>query len=244
MDLTNTLNRHLQVARNWAGVCRHRSLALFQVWLEFLNRSDIERVVRLRAEVANSFRKDPVCAAKYADHPLWGPLNLNRIGTLALETSAPMRILDIGCGPGYFLALSRAAGHDCYGLDAPAPHMTSIELRVYGEMLAALNCSSNVDSFLIERFVPLEVPIGGMDLITAFWITFNRHRQPDEWRANEWQFFVRDACSRLRAGGLLYLELNPHPERYGRLEWYDAETLDFLRSAGIVNRGVVQIRKT
>jgi hypothetical protein len=89
----------------------------------------------------------------------------------------------------------------------------------------------------------MSLPYRDLDAITAFWICFNRHRQLDEWGASEWRFFVEDAGAHLRRGGFLHLELNSHAERYGSLDWYDEETLDFFRSVGTVQRGVVRIVK-
>lgn len=109
--------------------------------------------------------------------------------------------------------------------------------------MGALRCSDVVSPLLIERYVPMTVPLRDLDLITAFWICFNRHRQPDGWGVSEWRFFVGDALSHLREGGLLHLELNEDPERYGRRQWYDQQTLDFFRSAGSVEGGVVRIPK-
>jgi hypothetical protein len=110
-------------------------------------------------------------------------------------------------------------------------------------MLAALACDRYVSPLLIERFVPVSLPYRDLDAITAFWICFNRHRQVDEWGVSEWRFFVGDAVSHLRMGGFLHLELNSHPERYGSLDWYDEETLDFFHSVGTIRRGVVRIVK-
>jgi hypothetical protein len=110
-------------------------------------------------------------------------------------------------------------------------------------MLAALSLDKRVSPLLIERFVPMALTVGDLDLITAFWICFNRHRQPDEWGVAEWKFWIDDARSHLRPGGMLHLELNENPERYGALRWFDQETLDFFRSAGTVQGGIVRIAK-
>ena len=60
------------------------------------------------------------------------------------------------------------------------------------------------------------------DLITAFWICFNRHRQPDEWGAAEWRYFVEDAIACLRPGGRLVLDLNENAARYGHSPDHEA----------------------
>jgi SAM-dependent methyltransferase len=236
-------NRTVQLFKNWGRVYSYHSLALRRLWSRFREHTDLARIDRLREETAEVVRRDPVCAAKYADYALWAPFNLARIGALSLQDLPPLRSLDIGCGPGYFLAMARAAGHECLGIDAPSQELSAVELRVYSELLAALYCSSHVYPVLIERFLPMPVTQENLDLITAFWITFNRIRQPDEWGVAEWRFFVEDAVSHFSENGTLHLELNSHAERYGTLEWYDAETLEFFRSVGTVERGVVRIRR-
>jgi SAM-dependent methyltransferase len=238
----NSANR-LEIARAWGRLCRYRSLALLRLPSRICHNADLQRIDRLGTETASALQRDPACAAKYTDHHFWIPFNVDRIGALALHRSQPLRILDIGCGPGYFLAAALACGHECYGIDAPATVMSEVEVRVYSEMLAALSCDQRVSPLLIERFVPMAIPLGDLDLITAFWICFNRHDQPDEWGAAEWQFFVQDALSHLRDGGILHLELNANLARYQSLQWYDQETLQFFRSVGTVDRNVVRVTK-
>jgi SAM-dependent methyltransferase len=154
-----------------------------------------------------------------------------------------LRILDLGCGPGYFMAVARALGHDCSGADVPEAYFTPAEREVYEELLTAMHCNSHRTSLLVERFVPLPMRNEEYDLITAFWICFNRHRQSDEWGCEEWRFFVEDALRCLRNNGRLYLELNEHDERYGDLRWYDAATLAYFRSVGTVESGRVIIAR-
>ena len=232
-----------EVARTWGRLWRQGSLALCRLTSRVCENADLARIDSLAREMAAVVARDPACAAKYADYAYWIPFNVNRVGALGLHQARPVRILDIGCGPGYFLAAAAACGHECYGIDAPASVMTPVERRVYSEMLAALSLSERVSPLLIERYKPMGLALRDLDLITAFWICFNRHEQPDEWSAAEWKFFVQDAMSYLRDGGVLHLELNSNAKRYGPMEWYDGETLEFFRSAGTVNRNVVRIAK-
>lgn len=243
MTSQTSIARTVDIGKMWARIYRHASPALVQLAGRVAETADFDRIEKLREEMQDELRQDPASAAKYADHRLWLPFNIGRIASLSLHKSSSLRMLDIGCGPGYFLAAARACGHDVYGIDAPGSFMTGVERRVYAELLAALSLTARVSPLLVERFTPMALPQGNLDLITAFWICFNCHRREDEWGAAEWNYFVEDALSWLRPDGQLHLELNAHPERYGSLQWYDAEILQFFRSAGSVEGNVVRIRK-
>ena len=53
----------------------------------------------------------------YEDADYWVGVNVKRVQDLWLDRSPPLRILDLGCGPGYFLYVSRMFGHSGIGLD-------------------------------------------------------------------------------------------------------------------------------
>lgn len=243
MRSEKVLHRTLKVAKVWARIFRHCSLNLGRLSSQVRNRADLARIDSLGEEMRIAIERDPTSAAKYVDYDYWIPFNVARVGALSLHDSPPLRILDIGCGPGYFLAACRALNHQCYGVDVPAHVASSIENRVYHEVLASLSCDNFVSPLAIERFVPMPVSQHDLDAITAFWICFNRHRQSDEWGASEWQFFLDDSVSHLREGGILHLELNANPERYGSLRWYDGDTLEVFRSLGTVQRNIVRIHR-
>jgi SAM-dependent methyltransferase len=238
--LPRPLARWVEIQKLSWQLRRHRSPALLKVTGMIARTADLDRIDRLRRELQPAYRADPVSAAKYADHRFWLPFNVHRAAALGLHAQTGLRILDLGCGPGYFLAVARAHGHECCGVDLPESGFSPVERRVYGEILEALGCRHLASPLTIERMAPLALE-GQYDLITAFWICFNRHRQPDEWGAPEWRFFIQDALGRLRPGGSMFLELNAHPERYGALRWYDPDTLAYLRSVGTVEKNRVRI---
>jgi len=235
--------RRVEMAKTWLRLARYGSVALCRLPGRVIDAADVPRIEALSREMASVVERDPISAAKYADYDRWVPFNVARIGALGLHSQKRRRILDIGCGPGYFMAAALACGHDVYGIDAPVSILSKVEARVYSELLGALSIDKRVAPLLIERFVPMALHVGDLDLITAYWICFNRHRQPDEWGVAEWKFWIDDARSHLRPGGMLHLELNENPERYGALRWFDQETLDFFRSAGTVQGGIVRIAK-
>ncbi len=67
--------------------------------------ADLRRIEALGREMAPVVERDPTSAAKYTDYDHWVPFNVARVAALGLHHSKPLRILDIGCGPGYFLAV-------------------------------------------------------------------------------------------------------------------------------------------
>jgi len=237
------LSRHIKTAKVALKVNRYRSRSLDEAVAKVKESADLDAVARLRRKMAPVVQKDPSSAAKYATPRYWFLLNKLRAAELGLQTASGLRILDIGCGPGYFIAIGRALGHQCFGVDAPDSCLNAIEREVYGAMIDALGCRGVVTPLLIERFKPLPFHEQPFDLITAFWICFNRHRQADEWGLNEWKFFVEDARACLRPGGRLVLDLNDNSERYGTLRFYDEQTRNYFRSVGSVDQGRITIAR-
>ena len=239
-----SLSHHVQALVHQVRLRRFRSDRLNGLRHEIANTADLNRIDRLWKDVAPEYRRDRVCAAKYADYRFWLLLNTHRAARLDLHTERRrLRILDLGCGPGFFMRVGRVLGHDCHGIDVPEDCFTPLERRVYSEILGALGCDQLVSRLCIERFVPLPFEDQSYDLLTAFLICFNRHRQPDEWGTKEWRFFVNDALRLLREGGRLLLELNDNRARYGKAAYYDDDTLDYFRSIGTVDGRWVEITK-
>lgn len=242
--LASALSGELHVFKLNRRIKQFKSQKLSNLPAAILEAADRDRIDRLREKVADIYKRDATSAAKYADPRKWLLLNTLRIGELGLHNTSGLRVLDIGCGPSYFLSGLRLLGHQAEGVDAPASYLSDVERLVYSELIEALHCTPYVKPLLIEPFVPLPFPERQYDLITAFWICFNRHRQPDEWGVEEWRFFIQDALLRLRPGGRLFLDLNENPERFGELRYFDQPTLDYFRSVGAVEKGRVSIPKS
>ena len=54
---------------------------------------------------------------KYLNLDRWIGVNIRRIRQLELDVARPKRILDLGCGAGYFLYIAQLLGHSGVGLD-------------------------------------------------------------------------------------------------------------------------------
>ena len=136
---------------------------------------------------------------KYLDLDRWIGVNIRRIRQLELDLARPKRILDLGCGAGYFLYIAQLLGHSGVGLDMD-------RLPMFREITRLLGVRRVVQR--IQAFRPLPNLGQKFDVITAFMICFNNHKMPGLWGAPEWEFFLDDLGKYLRPRGRVWLELN------------------------------------
>ena len=62
-------------------------------------------------------RPDAPRINRFSDVDHWLKINIERAQDLWLDRSPPLRILDLGCGPGYFLYVCKQLGHEGVGVD-------------------------------------------------------------------------------------------------------------------------------
>ena len=136
---------------------------------------------------------------KYLNLQKWMAVNLRRVRALGLDNGLRKRILDLGCGAGYFLFISQCLGHDVTGLDID-------ECAFFSDMMLMLGLSRVI--WQIRPLVRLPKLGPKFDLITAFMICFNGHKSPHLWREKEWQFFLDDLDQHLTPGGQVCLGFN------------------------------------
>jgi SAM-dependent methyltransferase len=136
---------------------------------------------------------------KYLDLDRWIDINIRRIREIELDLARPKRILDLGCGAGYFLHIAQLLGHKGLGLDVDYPPM-------FAEITRLLEVRRVISR--IEPFSPLPDLRHKFDLITAFMICFNNHKQANLWDVSEWEFFMNDLARYLKPRGRVWLELN------------------------------------
>ena len=175
---------------------------------------DQNRLAEIQARYAGSRY------AKYADVDHWLRVNRERVQDLKLHRAPPQRVLDLGCGGGFFLFILKRFNHSVLGLDVD-------ESPLFRELIEAFAVPRTI--FRIEPFKPLPTFDQKFDWITAFSIGFNRHRNSSErWGPGEWDFLLRDLQSRLAHGGKIYLTLNPLPNG----EYWTRELRDFFATRG------------
>ena len=156
---------------------------------------------------------------KYLDLPRWIDINIRRVRDVELDLVSRKRILDLGCGAGYFAYIAQLLRHEVVGLDLD-------DLPMFGESTQMLGVERII--WRVRPFVPLPDLGDKFDLVTAFMICFNNHKMPDLWGVPEWEFFLDDLARHLTPRGRIWLELN--------MEWdgtfYTPELGDYFESRG------------
>lgn len=165
-------------------------------------------------------------AIKYLDPMRQVKRNLRRISELELHGRPPLRVLDLGCGAGYFLKICGILGHDpVVGLDLD-------ENPIYRDVVAALGVTRTIGRIEPGKAVPIED--GPFDLITAFAVCFNDHNGECPWGEAEWGFFLDDVAQRLLSpGGHLLMKLNPRDRPPGAGQFTSPEVAAAFISWGL-----------
>ncbi len=148
---------------------------------------------------------------RFANADYWIKINVERAQDLWLDRSLPLRVLDLGCGPGYFLYVCRCLGHEALGLDLD-------EQPLFRETTALLNVRRVI--WGIEPQVPLPDLGGKFDLVTGHRVCFQKtvrwgigSGEWNEWEPGDWEFFLDDVRSRiLKPDGRLLLDFNPRAD--------------------------------
>jgi len=127
--------------------------------------------------------------------------NAERVYTLGLHEGPKLRILDLGCGFGYFLLGAKHFGHEVVGLDVDDPYMLAVT-NLFGlrKVLHTIN-----------PFQPLpDIPGGPFDRVTAFATMFDRAGVDGQWGRKEWTFFLKDLRRFMAPGCVLHIKFNQY----------------------------------
>jgi SAM-dependent methyltransferase len=146
---------------------------------------------------------------RFENAAYWIGINAERAQDLWLDRAPALRILDLGCGAGYFLYVCKFFGHDALGLDTD-------DEPLFGGIIELVNVSRFIAR--IERQVPLPDLGEKFDLVTAHRVCFHRIGRArdgdfDEWTPADWKFLINDIRTRLlKPNGRLLLDFNPRPD--------------------------------
>src|SRR5437899_7468383 len=177
---------------------------------------------RLR-DIQERYANLPVGYAKYANIEPWLRLNRERVQDLKLHRSASKRVLDLGCGGGFFLFILKNLGHSVLGIDVERVVLFTELLELFA--VPRVVCR-------ISAFEPLPDLGQKFDWITAFSVNFNLyHPSKERWGISDWDLFLRDLRDHLAPGGKVFFGLNP---AYNG-DYYTPELRDlfFKRGAGV-----------
>jgi len=203
----------LSYRRGW----RRAQRSIFRVPLaSMLSQIDRERAGEILQRYANS----TAGYAKYANIEPWLRLNRERVQDLKLHRSAPKRVLDLGCGGGFFLFILKNLGHFVVGIDVE-------RVVLFTELLALFGVPRVV--WRISAFEPLPDLGEKFDWITAFSVNFNLyHPSKERWGTSEWDFFLHDLQDHLAPGGKVFFGLNPAYDG----DYYTPELRDLFLNRG------------
>jgi SAM-dependent methyltransferase len=187
----------------WEHLCRWTHPISTRRILATLDRKEFARL-----RECYPYRPNARKINAYEDAAYWIGINVERAQDLWLDRAPPLRILDLGCGAGYFLYVCRFFGHEGLGLDTdeePFFRGTTDLLNVHR---------------VISRIHPrVSLPDLGQkfDLVTAHRVCFHRITRAEngewnEWTPADWNFFINDIRTRfLKPNGRLLLDFNPRP---------------------------------
>src|SRR5205085_6939934 len=167
----------LTYRRGW----RRAQRSIFPMQLKpMLAQIDWGRAREIQQRYANS----TAGYAKYADIEPWLRLNRERVQDLNLHRSAPKRVLDLGCGGGFFLFILKNLGHSVVGVDVERVALFTELVDLFG--VPRVVCR-------ISAFEALPDLGQVFDWITAFSVNFNLyHPSKARWGTAEWDYFLRD----------------------------------------------------
>src|SRR5437588_3518112 len=125
---------------------------------------------------------------RFGDTKFWIKRNVERAQDLSLDRGRRRHILDLGCGPGFFLYVAERLGHRGVGLDID-------EQAIFRDTLRLLKVERLVHRIMPQR--PLPTNTNRYDLITSYLTCFHRiERLADgnwrTWSAPDWQYFIDD----------------------------------------------------
>lgn len=193
-DLFASAFEHL--SRGTHPVNKHRIL-------DSLDRAEFEK---LRDQFP--YRPGSPRINRFEDVVYWIEINIERAQDLWLDRSPPLRIVDLGCGAGYFLYVCKCFGHHVLGFDTDNEPL----FRATTELLDVPRVIGR-----IERQTPLPDLHQTFDLVTAHRICFHRIgrvRDGVEWSPADWEFFINDIRTQfLNENGRMLLDFNPRPDR-------------------------------
>ncbi len=149
------------------------------------------------------------------DAPRWYSEALRIHEGIGRGATQSRKILDIGCGFGYFVRACNEVGDHATGIDVPDSLIEA----------AAAILGVPYLPYMVTAYVPLPDTYRDLDLVTLFGVMFrfgSASESRDYWGWSEYTFLARDICSRLRPGGRWIIR----PNRRGQQQHEFADIFD------------------
>ena len=205
----------------WEHACRWTHPVSARRLLATIDRTELERLRKRYPYRPNARRINA-----YEDAAYWIGVSVKRLQDLWLDRSPPLQILDLGCGPGYFLYLCQLFGHEGLGIDPDDEPFFRGTTKLF-----------DVRRVIARIYPQTALPDLGrkFDLVTAHRVCFHRTARGEngewlEWSQADWEFFIDDIRTRfLKPDGRLLLEFN---RRQDGSSFFTAELRDFFESQG------------
>lgn len=144
---------------------------------------------------------------KYLDPIIWFESKVRLAQSLDLDKKPPMRILDLGTGPGHFPFVAHFYGHDVTGTDLPARAQGVDKSDHIYDALCAMYRVKRI-GHEIKPNVKLEGLGGRYDMVTSFLAAFNVDEERKPWSVDHWRFFLKSLRRDvLNDGGILFMTL-------------------------------------
>jgi SAM-dependent methyltransferase len=127
--------------------------------------------------------------------------NAELVYALGLHEGPKLRILDLGCGFGYFLYGARSFGHQVVGLDVDDPYMLAVtNLLGLKKVLQTIRPCQRLP----------EIPGGPFDRVTAFATCFDNAGMDGQWGVKEWTWFLKELRRQLALGAVIHIKFNQY----------------------------------
>jgi SAM-dependent methyltransferase len=156
---------------------------------------------------------------KFLNYEKWLREACRRFLVYDFDRLAPgSRVLDLGCGGGFFLVVCRHAGFATVGLDLDEDPVFNSLIAVFG--LERIACA-------IEPGRKLPDLGGPFDAVAAFMTCFNKLPDGSPWNREPWQFLLEDLRTHVVDGGRVVIKFNVSSQTG---EYYPREVGAMMRS--------------
>lgn len=166
---------------------------------------------------------------KYLDLARWIDVNLRRARVAGLDAAGPpRRVLDLGCGCGYFVHIARLLGHSALGVDRK-DHPSSVLVQ----MRELLGVPCVVHNITPDSPPPVDAQ---WDVVTAHMVCFNGHCTDYVWGPTEWAKLFDAIRSPVWS-----IELNAEPDGdafpHGLRRWFEMRGAQVSGHRVLLTRG-------